>query len=77
MFAIRDNVTGEWLESYHNERDVWTGGSRWPNLQTFESKDAAQKVIDALTQSFRKGGETDIEFVIRPVEQLQYWQEKK
>jgi hypothetical protein len=75
MYAIIDNVTGEWLQNYRGpNKDEWTGEREPRNLMTYPTIEAAEKVVKELEYSFRKAGEDDIDFEVVRVKEIVYYE---
>jgi len=75
MYAIIDNVTGEWLEEYRGpNKDTWTGQQQPSNLMVYATAEIAEKVVKELEYSFRKAGEDDIDFEVVRVKEVMYYE---
>jgi hypothetical protein len=75
MYAIIDNVTGEWLETYGGpNKDAWTGQQQPRNLMVYATREAAEKVVKELEYSFRRAGEDDIDFEVVRVKEIMYYE---
>lgn len=77
MYAIFDNVTGEWLTSYKNGEDYWTSGKYPSHLELFDLISEAEKAIETLSATFRENGVTDLDFSVKAVREVKtrYYQE--
>ncbi len=72
-YAVFDNETGEWLESYvKDDCCTWNGDPKPRELELFSSREEAQEVINDLNARFLKSGiqPSEIDFGIVKVREV-------
>lgn len=75
MYAIYNNVAGQWLESWHKGgKYCWVGGDKPQKLFLFTYKKDADRLIPRLEQFSRNAGENSFDFQVVEVREVKHYE---